>query len=121
MRLTFYGYENCGTCRKAKKWLEAHGFELDVIPILASPPTKVELEKFYKQSGLPIKKFFNTSGRRYRDLGMKDKIQHASDDELLNWLASDGGLIKRPIVTDNEDKVTVGFDEETFEKVWGNL
>jgi len=120
MGLTFYGYDNCGTCRKAKKWLTERQIEFIDIPILTSPPTKVELEKFYKQSGLPLKKFFNTSGRRYRDLGMKDKIQTSSDDELLNWLASDGRLIKRPIVTDNE-KVTVGFDEETYEKVWGHL
>jgi arsenate reductase (glutaredoxin) len=119
VELTFYGYDNCGTCRKAKKWLKEHGIEFHSVPIIESPPTKVELEKFLRQSGLPLKKFFNTSGKRYRDLGMKDKLASSSEDELLNWLASDGRLIKRPIVTDNES-VTVGFDEETFEKVWGN-
>lgn len=118
MSLTFYGYANCGTCRKAKKWLTEHQIEFHVVPIIDSPPTKVELAKFLELSGLPVKKFFNTSGRRYRDLGMKDKIETSTVDELLDWLASDGRLIKRPIVTDNEN-VTVGFDAETYEKVWG--
>jgi len=116
--LTFYGYSGCGTCRKAKKWLDARGIEYHEVPILESPPSKVELEKFYKISGLPLKKFFNTSGKRYRELGMKNKVETASEDELLNWLASDGRLIKRPIVTDNEN-VTIGFDETAFERVWG--
>lgn len=116
--LTVYGYTNCGTCRKAMKWLENKGVEYHLVPIIESPPTKVELTKFQEVSGLPLKKFFNTSGKRYRELGMKNKIQTASDDELLNWLASDGRLIKRPIVTDNE-KVTIGFNEETFEETWG--
>ncbi|GGE48360.1 arsenate reductase [Pullulanibacillus camelliae] len=118
MSVMFYGYSGCGTCRKAKKWLDENGVSFQEIPIVESPPSKVELEKLYKMSGLPIKKFFNTSGRRYRDLGMKDKINTESDDELLNWLASDGMLIKRPIVTDNDKKVTVGFSEELFEKNW---
>ena len=118
MELTFYGYDSCGTCRKAKKWLKEHNINFKDVPIIDSPPSKVELAKFLEISGLPIKRFFNASGRRYRELGMKDKIQTSSVDELLNWLASDGLLIKRPIITDNE-KVTVGFDEETFEKVWG--
>ena len=118
MSLTFYGYSGCGTCRKAKKWLDSHGIEYHEIPIVESPPSKVELEKLHKMSGLPIKKFFNTSGQRYRNLGMKDKIKTETDDELLNWLASDGMLIKRPIVTDNESKVTVGFSEELYQNTW---
>ena len=75
------------------------------------------LEEMYKSSGLDIKKFFNTSGQRYRDLGLKDRINQASDEELLDLLASDGMLIKRPLVK-NDQKVTVGFNEEVFEKTW---
>jgi len=118
MSIVFYGYSTCGTCRKAKKWLDKNGVSYQEIPIVESPPSKVELEKLYKMSDLPLKKFFNTSGHRYRDLGMKDKINTESDDELLNWLAGDSMLLKRPIVTDNENKVTIGFNEELFEKNW---
>jgi arsenate reductase (glutaredoxin) len=116
--ITFFGYPGCGTCQKAEKWLKAHTIPYTYIHIVESPPSKVELKQFLDKSGLPIKKFFNTSGRRYRELGMKDKLKEASEDELLNWLASDGMLIKRPIVTDQE-KVTVGFDESQFATIWG--
>jgi arsenate reductase len=116
--VTFFGYPGCGTCQKAEKWLKAHDIPYTYIHIVESPPTKVELKQFLDKSGLPIKKFFNTSGRRYRELGMKDKLKEASEDELLNWLASDGMLIKRPIITDQEN-VTVGFDDSQFNDVWG--
>ena len=117
MALTFYWYPKCGTCRKAKKWLDDHNLSYDEIHIVENPPSRTELENLYKKSGLEVKKFFNTSGQRYRDLGLKDRINTASDEELLDLLASDGMLIKRPIVTDNE-KVTVGFKEEDFESAW---
>ncbi|MFC7394339.1 arsenate reductase family protein [Scopulibacillus cellulosilyticus] len=116
--LTVYSYPNCGTCRKAKKWLDDHNLQYQEVHIVETPPTKADLADFHKKSGLPLRKFFNTSGQKYRQLGMKDKIKTATDDELLNWLASDGKLIKRPIITDNEH-VTVGFKEETFNEVWG--
>jgi len=116
--ISFYGYPGCGTCRKAEKWLKAHHVPYTYIHIVEAPPTKVELKQYLDQSGLPIKKFFNTSGRRYRELGMKDKLNDASEDELLNWLSSDGMLIKRPITTDQEN-VTVGFDDTKFAEVWG--
>lgn len=118
--LTVYSYPNCGTSRKGKKWLDERHILYTDINIVQSPPSKAELKTFYEKSGLPLKKFFNTSGRRYRELGMKDKIKTASEEELLNWLASDGMLIKRPIVFD-PDHVTVGFDEDTFQNVWGSL
>ncbi|MBM7646412.1 arsenate reductase [Scopulibacillus daqui] len=117
--LTVYSYPTCGTCRKAKKWLDEHNLKYKEIHIVEAPPTKAELAEFHKKSGLPLRKFFNTSGQRYRQLGLKDKIKTANEDELLNWLASDGKLIKRPIITDNE-YVTVGFNEEMFHDVWGN-
>ncbi|MGY4113155.1 arsenate reductase family protein [Aeribacillus sp. SP014] len=119
MALTMYWYPKCGTCRKAKKWLEDHGIDFREIHIVENPPSKEELKSFYEKSGLELKKFFNTSGQKYRQLGLKEKVKTATDEELFDLLASDGMLIKRPIVTD-EEKVTVGFKEEEFEKIWGN-
>ncbi|SES23132.1 arsenate reductase [Salisediminibacterium halotolerans] len=84
-----------------------------------NPPSKDELKKMYDNSGLELKKFFNTSGKKYRELGVKDKMTSATEDELLELLASDGMLIKRPLVTDG-NHVTVGFKEETFEQTWKN-
>jgi arsenate reductase len=117
LALTFYWYPKCGTCRKAKKWLDDHELSYDEIHIVESPPSRTELENMYKNSDLELKKFFNTSGQRYRELGLKDRIKDASDEELLDLLASDGMLIKRPIVTESK-RVTVGFKEEDFDKTW---
>lgn len=117
MALTFYWYPKCGTCRKAKKWLDDHQVTYNDVHIVENPPSREELEKFYKQSGLELKKFFNTSGQKYRELGLKDRMKTASDDELLDLLASDGMLIKRPLAADGT-KVTVGFKEEDYEHNW---
>ncbi|MDO3660528.1 arsenate reductase family protein [Bacillus sp. C28GYM-DRY-1] len=117
MSLTFYWYPKCGTCRKAKKWLEEHGKEINEIHIAEQPPTKEELKALYEKSGLDLKKFFNTSGMKYRELNLKEKLYHMSEDEQLELLASDGMLIKRPLTTDGE-KVTVGFKEDQFEENW---
>ncbi len=117
MGLTFYSYPKCGTCRKAKKWLEDQSVAFTEVHIVEQPPTKEELATIYKNSGLPLKKFFNTSGKKYRELGLKDKVNTASEEELLGILASDGMLIKRPLTT-NGEQVTVGFKEEEFEQNW---
>ena len=117
MALTFYWYPKCGTCRKAKKWLDDHGVNYEAVHIVENPPSRAELEDLYNKSGLEIKKFFNTSGMKYRELGLKDKVKTASDEELLDLLSTDGMLIKRPLLTDGE-KVTVGFKEEDYEKNW---
>ncbi|XJZ26838.1 arsenate reductase family protein [Bacillota bacterium Lsc_1132] len=117
MALTFYWYPKCGTCRKAKKWLDDHQLSYQEIHIVENPPAREELKDLYKRSGLELKKFFNTSGLKYRELGLKDKIKTSSEAELLDLLASDGMLIKRPLLTDGK-KVTVGFHEEEFEKMW---
>lgn len=117
MSLTFYWYPKCGTCRNAKKWLDQHQVSYQEIHIVEDPPSSAELKELYQKSGLELKKFFNTSGQKYRELGIKDKMNSASEDELLELLASDGMLIKRPILTDGE-KVTVGFKEEEYEKMW---
>lgn len=113
-----YLYARCGTCRKAKGWLEEQGHSFKELPIAEAPPSQVELREIWQSSGLELKKLFNTSGQRYRELGLKDKLPTASEDEMLAWLASDGMLIKRPIVT-NGEKATVGFKEDIFADVWG--
>ncbi|MCH6269642.1 MULTISPECIES: arsenate reductase family protein [Neobacillus] len=117
MSLTFYWYPKCGTCRNAKKWLDQHEVNYEPVHIVENPPSREEIRDFYQKSGLELKKFFNTSGMKYRELGVKDKLKTASEDELLDLLASDGMLLKRPILTDGEH-VTVGFKEDEFERVW---
>lgn len=117
MSLDFYWYPKCGSCRKAKKWLEDQNIEVNEIHIVENPPSKEELGSIYKKSGLEIKKFFNTSGQKYRQLGLKDKLATMTEDEMLELLSSDGMLIKRPI-TVGQDRVTVGFKEDEFEGAW---
>ncbi|SLL35642.1 arsenate reductase [Mycobacteroides abscessus subsp. abscessus] len=117
MKVTFYWYPKCSTCRKAKKWLDENHVSYEEVHIVDNPPSRELLEDLYKKSGLELKKFFNTSGQKYRDLGLKDKMKEASDDELLDLLASDGMLIKRPLTTDG-NKVTLGFKEEVFKESW---
>jgi arsenate reductase len=117
MSVTIYEYPKCSTCRNAKKWLDEHNVEYNAIHIVENPPSKEEIKELYEKSGLELKKFFNTSGKKYRELGLKDKVASASNEELFEILASDGMLLKRPIVTDGE-KVTVGFKDETFQKEW---
>jgi arsenate reductase len=115
--MKFYWYPKCGTCRNAKKWLDEKGVSYEAIHIVEAPPSKEELKQAYEISGLPLKKFFNTSGKKYRELGLKDKIASATDDELLNILASDGMLIKRPLAIGDET-VTVGFKEDEYMGKW---
>lgn len=115
--LTMYEYPQCGTCRKAKQFFDRHGVPYKTIHIVNNPPSKAELKQLLEKSGLEIKKFFNTSGKVYREQGIKDKIAKLSEDELLELLASEGKLIKRPIVTDG-NRVTLGFKEDVFERTW---
>lgn len=117
MTVTFYWYPNCGTCKKAKKWLDEEGVDYNSVHIVNEPPSQAELKSLIEKSELPARKFFNTSGKKYRELNMKEKLKEASEEEMVKWLASDGMLIKRPIVT-NGQSVTVGFKQETFERTW---
>ncbi|MFC4023746.1 arsenate reductase family protein [Oceanobacillus longus] len=117
MALTFYWYPNCGTCKNAKKWFDTNNVDYKSVHIVEATPSKEELMNLMEKSDLPAKKFFNTSGKKYRELNIKDKIKDASTEEMAEILASDGMLIKRPIVTDGEI-VTVGFKEETFQETW---
>ena len=119
MGLIYYGYPKCGTCRKAKKWLEMKGLDFQEVNIAEAPPSEEELGKMIAASGLELKKFFNVSGMKYRELNLKEKLADMTDEEKISLLASDGMLIKRPIVY-GEGKVTVGFKEDEFDNVWTN-
>lgn len=110
-------YPKCGTCQKAEKWMKSHGVEYSYRPIKEENPTKEELKLWLDKSGLPISKFFNTSGLLYKEHNMKDKVKVLSEDELLDILASNGMMVKRPILLSN-DNVLVGFKEEEWEQLF---
>lgn len=111
--MKFYGYKKCSTANKAKKWLKENNFDFEEIDLIDSPPTKEEMRKIYEDSKYELKKFFNTSGVKYRELGLKDVVKTESEDKLLEILSSDGMLIKRPLLYDNEN-VLLGFKEEEW-------
>lgn len=108
--MLFIEYPKCSTCKKAKKYLEGHGIEFEDRHIVEENPTKEELAEWIRISGKPIKKFFNTSGMKYRELGLKDKLPEMSEEEQIELLASDGMLVKRPLLI-NGEMVLAGFKE----------
>ena len=108
-------YPRCGTCKKAVKWLEDKGIEFEYRDIKEKNPKKTELKKWYKASGLPLKKFFNTSGMLYKEMGLKDKLADMSEEEQIGLLASDGLLIKRPLLVGN-GFVLAGFKQSEWEE-----
>ena len=103
-------YPKCTTCQKAKKWLESQGIAYTERNIAEENPTYAELKEWYKKSGLPLKRFFNTSGLLYKSMQLKDKLPEMSEEEQLKLLATDGMLVKRPLVVDG-DNVLTGFKE----------
>lgn len=113
--IDFFWYPRCGTCQKAKKWLEANNIDFVVTDLKEQKPNRSQLEDWFNKSGLPLKKFFNTSGQVYKSMELKDKLPAMSQDEQLDLLASDGMLVKRPIVVSG-DKVLVGFKEVEWEE-----
>ena len=114
--MLFLEYPSCTTCKKAKAWLQSKGLEFTTRHIKEENPTAEELSGWQEKSGLELKKFFNTSGLVYKDLGLKDKLPTMSREEQLDLLASNGMLVKRPIVV-TEDAVLVGFKEKDWEKL----
>ena len=114
--IKFICYPKCTTCQKAKKWLDDNKIEYELRDIKLDNPTLDELTKWYKQSALPLKKFFNTSGLLYKSLDLKNKLPTMTDDEMLNLLSTDGMLVKRPLLV-GDDFVLVGFKEAE----WNNI
>ena len=106
-------YRKCSTCMKAINWLEANNVVFEERPIKEHNPTYEELKAWYQMSGMPLKKFFNTSGRLYKDMGLKDKLPQMSEEEQLRLLATDGMLVKRPLVV-GDDYVLTGFKEKEW-------
>ena len=115
--MKFICYSKCTTCKKALKWLDEQGVAYDLIDIKENNPSREELAAWYAMSGLPLKKFFNTSGQIYRQMELSKKLPDMSEDEQLDLLATDGMLVKRPLVV-GEDFVLTGFKEADWtEKV----
>ena len=113
--MLFVQYPKCSTCKKAKKWLDEHNFEYDSKHIVEDNPSAEELREWWTISDLPLKRVFNTSGMKYRELKLKDKLPDMSEDEQLDLLATDGMLVKRPILI-NDDVVLVGFKVKEWEE-----
>ncbi|WP_296806479.1 arsenate reductase family protein [uncultured Methanobrevibacter sp.] len=113
--MLFVYYPKCSTCRKAKKWLEENNLEFQEKDIVEDNPTVEELKEWYQKSDLPLKRFFNTSGMKYRELKLKDKLPEMSEDEQLELLATDGMLVKRPVIV-TDDAVLTGFRQKEWEE-----
>ena len=113
MNRLFLQYPKCTTCKRAKKFLEDNNVSFEDRHIVEYNPTEAELTEWISRSGLEIKKFFNTSGLKYKELGLKDKLPEMSYEEKIKLLASDGMLVKRPLIIE-EDRVLVGFKEKEW-------
>ena len=116
--MVFLCYERCTTCKRAKAWLIDRGIAFTERPIKEENPSLEELRQWYQRSGLPLKKFFNTSGLLYKSMELKDKLPTMTEEEQLQLLATDGMLVKRPMVI-LEDKVLVGFRENEWAEALG--
>ena len=114
--MLFLEYPPCSTCQKARKWLDGHGVAYTARHIKENNPTYDELKAWCASSGLPLKKFFNTSGLVYKSLDLKDRLPGMSEDEQLRLLAADGMLVKRPLVVLDDGRVLTGFREKEWEE-----
>lgn len=113
--MLFVCYPKCSTCMKAKKWLEEKSLGYEIRDIKTDNPTAEELKEWHRKSGLPLKRFFNTSGNLYKEMKLKDRLPDMDEEEQFDLLASDGMLVKRPILAAGE-KVLVGFKEKEWEE-----
>ena len=114
--MLFIQYPPCSTCKKAKAWLDAKGIAYEARHIKEENPTYEELKAWYERSGLPLKKFFNTSGQLYKAMNLKDRLQDLTEEEQLRLLATDGMLVKRPLVI-TDGLILTGFRENEWEKL----
>ncbi len=114
--MLFVNYPKCTTCIKARKYLESKSLDFQDRHIKEDKPSYEELKEWYEKSGLPLKRFFNTSGTLYKTMGLKDKLPHMSEEEQLRLLSTDGMLVKRPILV-TEDKVLVGFKQAEWDEI----
>ncbi len=119
MIMDFYCHPTCTTCKKARRWLDEQNIAYRFINLKETPPSKESLVQAMEDSDKPIRQFFNTSGNRYRELNLKDKVPAMGMEEAAGVLAEDGMLLKRPLAV-RGDKVTIGFKENEYEKVWKN-
>lgn len=117
-KVKFICYPRCSTCGKAKKWLEANSIEFEERDIVKNNPSANEIKSYLKLSAKDLKKFFNTSGILYREMNLKDKLSTMSEDEMINLLATDGKLVKRPLLI-LKDNVLIGFKEEEWKTYFG--
>ena len=111
----FICYDRCTTCQKARKWLDEQGVDYETRPIREENPTRDELSAWQRASGLPLRRFFNTSGMKYRELNLKDRLPDMPEEEMLSLLASDGMLVKRPLLITGENALP-GFRAEEWKK-----
>ncbi len=116
MEYLYINYPKCTTCKKAKKWLEEHNISFIARDIKEEKPTETELRNWHEKSGLPLKKFFNTSGVLYKSMELSKKLPNMNEDEMFSLLATDGMLVKRPILV-GDDKVLVGFKEDDWKQI----
>ena len=114
--MLFFCYPKCSTCQKARKWLKEQGISFEESDIKLNNPTEEELRTWYARSGLPLKRFFNTSGLIYKSMGLKNKLTVLSEEEQLILLAADGMLVRRPILTDGS-RILVGFSPEQWAQI----
>jgi arsenate reductase len=119
MSTQFIEYPKCSTCRKAKVWLQEQGVDFTDRHIAEQAPTAEELKGWWQQSGLPLKKFFNTCGMKYRELNLAARLKEMSEDEMLELLATDGMLVKRPLLVTDSGKVIPGFKADTWSAALG--
>ncbi|WP_391116708.1 arsenate reductase family protein [Psychrobacillus sp. L3] len=120
MTIQFFGYPKCSTCNMASKWLRDNGVEFENNHIVETPPSKKMIKEILATTNIDLKKLFNTSGTKYRELQLKDKLPNMTEIEQIETLSSDGMLIKRPLVFDGEH-LTLGFKEEEFEHIWKSI
>lgn len=116
--MNFYCHPTCTTCKRAQKWLDKNDIDYNWINLKETTPSKETILSIMENADRTVKSFFNTSGQKYREMNLKDKLSDMTLEEMADLLANDGMLIKRPFAIDNEQNVTIGFKEQEYEETW---